>query len=57
MIAGADSYGEVVAGLALAARAAASLIRYKPMGDRNSVANMVAALALQGWEIEPVAGP
>ena len=40
-----------------AARAAASLIRYKPMGDRNSVANMVAALALQGWEIEPVPGP
>ena len=40
-----------------AARAAASLIRYKPMGDRNSVANMVAALALQGWEIEPVVGP
>lgn len=36
-----------------AARTAAGLIRYKAMGDRASVANMVAALALQGWEIEP----
>ena len=36
-----------------AARTAASLIRYKPMGDQASVVNMVAHLALQGWELEP----
>ena len=36
-----------------AARTAAGFIRYKPMGDRNSVSNMVAHLAAQGWEFEP----
>lgn len=35
------------------ARTAAGYIRYKVMADRNSVANMVAHLALQGWELEP----
>lgn len=36
-----------------AARTVAGYIRYRPISDRNSVANMVAALALQGWELEP----
>ena len=40
-----------------AARTAAGLIRYKAMGDRASVANMVAHLAAQGWELEPRGAP
>ena len=37
----------------LEARTTAAFIRHKAMADRNSVANMVAHLAAQGWEIEP----
>ena len=40
-----------------AARTTAALIRTKAMADRNSVTNMIAHLALQGWELEPGIGP